>query len=186
MAAWLLYCVVSRELYYTVLCTAPVLRGQQGTVLHCTVYCTCTAWSAGSPPPGSWPPPAPAETRPDPWGNEKIRTLTDTTPILPLSHPPVRGLLAGHHGRQLQVVPRQHQPTRPDQSQVGIWYWSYFGPIRGEYCGQLTNHSSPEHGHGLLELRGLDRAREVGQGHLLPLLASGQELLHLDNRNCRL
>ena len=49
----------------------------------------------------------------------------------------------------------------------------------------LTNHSSPEHGHGLLELRGLDRAREVGQGHLLPLLASGQELLHLDYRNCR-
>ena len=60
------------------------------------------------------------------------------------------------------------------------------GPIRGEYCGQLTNHSSPEHGHGLLELRGLDRAREVGQGHLLPLLASGQELLHLDYRTYKL
>ena len=53
---------------------------------------------------------------------EEIRTLTAMTLLLPLSHPPGRGLLAGHHGRQLQVVPRQHQPTRPDQSQVSIGY----------------------------------------------------------------
>ena len=33
-----------------------------------------------------------------------------------------------------------------DQSQLTWPQYSAYGPIRGEYCGQLTNHSSPDHG----------------------------------------
>ena len=63
-------------------------------------------------------------------------------------------LLLGGGERNLEVLPcgvlqrhRQQLRRRP-------------GPITGEYCGQLTNHSSPGEGHGqdgglgLLQRRG--------------------------------
>ena len=40
-----------------------------------------------------------------------------------------------------------------------------------------------EHGERLLELRGLDRAGQVSQGHLLALLACWEEVLHLVRNN---
>ena len=128
MAAWLLYCVVSRVLYCTVL------------------YCTCTAWSAGSPPPGSWPPPAPAETRPDPWRWRRSYG-EDSNPHCP---PPRHS--ATHLSAASSLVTTggscKWSPASTSRPALTNHRWvltchTLIRPIRGEYCGQLTNHGSP-------------------------------------------
>ena len=69
------------------------------------------------------------------------------------------GLHVALGGRSGGLVP---QPKLPDE-----------GP---ELAG-AQGHG--EHGERLLELRGLDRAGQISQGHLLTLLASREEVLHL-------
>ena len=80
------------------------------------------------------------------------------------SHYPHCLLLLGGGEGNLEVLPRgvlqrhgQQLGRRP-------------GPIRGEYCGQLTNHSSPGEGHGqdgglgLLQRRGQQLGLTLGRG----------------------
>ena len=69
----------------------------------------------------------------------------------------------------LQLWTNQKRVLWPaDQSQLTWLQYSSSGPIRGEYCGQLTNHSSPgQQRHVVRDLGQLVRA-QVQLHHVTP------------------
>ena len=67
-----------------------------------------------------------------------------------------------------------------DQSQITWPQYSVSGPIRGEYCGQLTNHSSPGVDDGPDGEAGLDPDwGQAGHGEGDALGGAGGQLHHL-------